>query len=240
MRKVLIAGLAAVAFGAAGLLPTPAAAQWPPEGATYDPSDVRRAIRTTPRETGGNVITTYVYDCKKKKWTIVSEIATLSTYFPGVTPSSGQVEIKQNIGKTALAGPPLGAKQEIGDPDRASNPTTGQNFVRDKGNWVDVKTDQVIVAPKLCPETETAVATPPTEKTTGGKHGTSTSKYKVRKKDDTKQETMEDSPPEISIGIGIGGGREREHKRDRKKGEHRRDDGGGGGFGISPGITFGR
>ena len=209
MRKVLIASLGAVAFMAAGLFP--AAAQFPPLVAIADPNDPSIAT-VTGEETGIGPLAkpthkwTFHYDCAKKKWVLVS--------IEGMNPENWKVGRLFESG-----GAPQGAKTAIDDPNRAFNPTTGQNFVRDKEDWVDVKTGQKIVTPKLCPEIEE-------KKTTGGKagHGTASSKRTTerktgRKKDDSGESAGGGSSTGMSIGIGIGvgGGRGREHERDRDK-----------------------
>ena len=55
------------------------------------------------------------------------------------------------VGSEFSSGPPPGFTSVHDDPNRAFNPVSGQNLIRQTGNWFDAKTYQVIVAPKLCP-----------------------------------------------------------------------------------------
>jgi len=99
-----------------------------------------------------------------------------------------------------------------------------------RGKWIDVKTLQVIVAPKLCPEpTEAkapAITTPPQ---TGKKHSSKESRV-VKKKARKKSEEVVGQPqqPGLQIGIDLGLGRERERRHPEQKRERER--------GIMPGI----
>jgi hypothetical protein len=164
IRRVIVAGFGALAFGIAWV--SPAAAQFPPQGAVADPNNPSIATRTivSPLE-AYSIVTKYYYDCTKKKWVLVSfewrakgtSVFSGEGSAPVPTPKGGE---NYRPASTLNSGPPPSFKGEIGDPNRAFNPTTGQNVVRRKDNWIDVKTGQVIVAPKLCPETATQTTTP--------------------------------------------------------------------------------
>lgn len=140
----IVAGCAGAAFGAVVLLSTPALAQFPPQGAVADPDNPAFATRTITESRLGasaTIIRRYYYDCGKKRWVLVGTETSFGITAPPV-PSSYP------------PGPPPGSRREPGDPNRAFNPTTGQNFVHHKGQWIDVKNGQVIPEPKLCPEPE--------------------------------------------------------------------------------------
>jgi hypothetical protein len=130
---------------------SPGAAQFPPQGATADPDHPNIAtltIDTTTTLSGLTVVTiSYYYDCSKKAWVVTRVDATNPLNQPG-----GPSAIPIKVGDTAPPGPPPGSKREPGDPNHAFNSTTGQNFVFNKGKWIDTKTGKEVAEPKLnCP-----------------------------------------------------------------------------------------
>jgi outer membrane immunogenic protein len=151
MRTAVLACGAAVYVGIA-LAPDPAAAQFPPNGATYGPG-AREATTTTvtPKTIGSlTVTTTYVYLCSRKRWFRKRSIETGTAVFAH--------EIRRDLVGTSLPpGPPVGATTGA-DPNRAFNPATGQNYTYDpkQKNWINVSTGEAIIPPNLCPETGAA------------------------------------------------------------------------------------
>lgn len=156
------ASFGALAFGVV-VGARPAFAQFAPQNAVADPANPSLATSTTVSPLGVyTIIDRWYYDCGKKRWVWVSrewrdngdliEVPKGGTASPPTT--------------TLPSGPPPGAQPAIGDPNRAFNPTTGQNLARSKDDWIDVKTGKVIAAPKLCPGTASGVAPTPTPKPT--------------------------------------------------------------------------
>jgi len=163
MRKILAASFGALALCVAGQ--SPAFAQFPPQGFTADPANPAIATATyteTPKGVGGafaritfpnpTIDVTLYYDCSKKKWVVIR-------HYSNIPPELGYPEAWP-VGGAYNSGPPPGSKFEPGDRNRAFNPTTGQNFLHHKGQWIDVKTGQVIPEPKLCPEPAGAAPQP--------------------------------------------------------------------------------
>jgi len=146
----------------------PAAAQFPPEGAVADPTNPQIAIRDIASPIGVyHIVTKYYYDCTKKRWVLVSfewkkgGTSVLGGAAETIPAPKGQEKFRP--ASSLPSGPPPGAKREAGDPDRASNPTIGQNFAFEDGKWIDVKTGQAVTPPNLCPDPP-ARTTPPTTK----------------------------------------------------------------------------
>lgn len=157
MRRI-VGGCAGAAFAAVGLLSTPALAQFPPQGFTANPDNPALATRRISKSVKGigklalgpseyYIEVTVYYDCSKKRWVVTA----VSSNIPANHP---EIPISSKVGQEYSSGPPPGSTREPGDPNRAFNPTTGQNFVHHKGQWIDVKNGQVIPEPKLCPEPE--------------------------------------------------------------------------------------
>src|SRR5438270_4698287 len=149
----------------------------PPTGAsnlsqtvTVDPNNPASATITTIDRLYGifKIVDHYYYDCLKKKWVWVSRDWSKKSTAPfsseEFTPAAPpKPEYASPSAKELPSGRPPGSETSPGDPDRAFNPTTGQNFAKQPdGSWIDVKTGKVAVAPKLCPCPEPATApTPP-------------------------------------------------------------------------------
>lgn len=127
-----------------------------PASATVTKADPKHLIRFVDH---------YYFDCLKNKWVWVSRefyrapVGLESGEWTQVGPNETMGPLGTKIFKGAVdapnqlpPGPPPGAETSAGDPDRAFNPTTGQNFAKEPdGSWIDVKTGKKIVPPKLCP-----------------------------------------------------------------------------------------
>src|SRR5438270_11355642 len=155
--------------------PLPAHAQFAPQVQQYPNSTV--TVTSDPNNPSSVTITRidknslskrvdhYYFDCLKKKWVWVSRDWYRAprgfesgdwTLTPPPKPEYAGPDTKQ-----LSSGPPPGAETSADDPDRAYNPTTGQNFVKEKdGSWIDVKTGKTEVAPKLCPPCPEPATTP--------------------------------------------------------------------------------
>ena len=138
-----------------GLLPLalvwsfPAVAQFPPYGAVADPTNPSLAAGDYPvsGHPGINARRHFYYDCGRKRWVL------LRIETPGLIGTTVQVG---QPGNTYPPSPsPAGSRPDAGDPNRAFSPATGQNFARQNGNWVDVRTGETIRPPNLCPEPTT-------------------------------------------------------------------------------------
>ena len=145
---------------------------------------------TVVRITNGNVkrVDHYYYDCLKKKWVWVAREwyrASTPTEFGEWTPVSPEegVTLVPGLhnplpaspdGKQVPASGPPGADVSAGDPNRAYNPRTGENFVWVGDGWVETRTGKKMPAPRLCPacpqptttETPPKPATPPPSRKT--------------------------------------------------------------------------
>ena len=180
----------AVAVCAAlAIVPSAGHAQFAPQGMTADPNNPSSVTATFISDNKTlKRVDHYYYDCLKKKWVWVSREWyrapvglesgewTLIPPGPGTAgvpgtkvPLASSPEVKQ-----VPAGPPSGAETSPGDPDRAFNPMTGQNFAKEPdGSWIDVKTGKIAVAPKLCPCPEPSTTPqPPPPKTPKGAQNT--------------------------------------------------------------------
>lgn len=168
--------LAVTVVGAATLVVSvPIEAQLAPEGAVADPTNPS-SVTVTSLDKNHILkrVDHYYYDCLKKKWVWVSRewyrapVGFESGEWILIPPGPGAAGVPGTKvplaaspdNKELPSGPPPGAETST-DPDRAFNPTTGQNFAKQPdGSWIDVKTGKKILAPVLCPCPETPSTTP--------------------------------------------------------------------------------
>jgi len=134
-----------VAFALGVLLASAARAQFPPEGATSDPSNPSIAAGDIPDPSQKGVVHHYVFyfDCVRRDW--------IGTSVPNATkPSPSTV-----VGKEFPSGPPTGAKRLLHNPDTATDAATGLVYRLQNGSWYEAKTGKISPPPKLCPEAAT-------------------------------------------------------------------------------------
>ena len=136
--------LAALAVGV--LLASPAHAEFPPEGATSDPSNPSIASGEVPDPSHKGVLRHFIFyfDCGRGDWIGTSVTDTKTT-------SAGPPRTK-GVGGEFLSGPPLGSKRVSRNPEIATDAATGQTFRLQNGKWFNAKTGKLMRSPKLCPE----------------------------------------------------------------------------------------
>ena len=123
----------------------PARAEFPPEGAVSDPNNPSIAAGDYPDAAHKTVMHHYIFyfDCGKRDWIGVSVAGTNGK------PSAPPQAIGR--GKEFPSGPPPGSKYVAGKPDRAINAGSGGTFALRQGVWFDLKTNEAMTSPKLCP-----------------------------------------------------------------------------------------
>jgi hypothetical protein len=170
-----------------------ARAEFPPEGAT--PVRGNPALVEKINIFGGvyKIIDRWYFDCVRRKWVLASrqwqKKADFSDTYTTVPQPEGGTDGSE-MGPVR-GGPPPGSKRSPTDPNHAFNPTTGQNFVLDKGNWSNTKTGEVMKSPNLCPcPEETRTPQKPTD--TGIKQETGTGPSPL----DNPVNKQTDQPPE--------------------------------------------
>ena len=139
----------ALMFGCALALATfatvSASAEFPPEGATPDPTNPSVASGDFPDPAHNGVMRHYIFyfDCGKRDWIGVSVAAT----------NGNQSEPPQAVGKGREfpSGPPLGSKVDARNSNRASLAGTGHTFSLRQGVWFDARTGKQVPSPNLCP-----------------------------------------------------------------------------------------
>ena len=135
----------------------PANAAFPPEGFVYDKKDSSVAIWSHTTGSGSKVLSTtvrYRFNCKSQAWLLISVISSANS---GV-----------DWPKTKPSGPPIGAKRDPVDFNRAFNPATHHEFAYQNSNWTDLKTGKLAMAPSLCKE-ETVTSLNPIVPSTSNK-----------------------------------------------------------------------
>jgi hypothetical protein len=139
------------AIAVAVALAYPARAEFPPEGAIPDPNNASIATGDYPSPTRDGVAlhTVFYFDCGTRNWVGVSVKVS-----SGVQNSPAEAA---GPGRKYPPGPPTGSKRDSADPNHAYNKSTGQNFAFRDGNWIDLKTGKLVMAPKLCPDTAGSV-----------------------------------------------------------------------------------
>ncbi len=142
-NSLAFCGFLAIAIGAPA---TSVRAEFPPEGAVSDASNpsVATGDYEDPRHHGVMQHYIFYFDCNKRDWIGVSVAGS----------AKGQASPPQAVGmgREFPAGPPPGAKREVGNANQATAPGTGQTFVFQRGNWFDAKSGQLMRSPKLCPD----------------------------------------------------------------------------------------
>ena len=132
-----------LALAAASVMP--ARAEFPPEGATSDPTNPSVASGDYPDPVHKGVAHHYVFyfDCGKRDWI-------------GVSVEGGktnQSEPPQAVGKGREfpSGPPPGSKVDATNFNRAFSADSGRVFVLRHGVWFDTKGGKPVASPNLCP-----------------------------------------------------------------------------------------
>ncbi|HTP78617.1 MAG TPA: hypothetical protein VMJ73_16765 [Rhizomicrobium sp.] len=138
------------------LASAPARAEFPPEGATADPSNPATATGSLPdpKHAGTTIPYVFYFDCSKNLWIGVAVAAQ--------TNKAGVAVNAVGPARQFPPGPPPGAKLDPHNPNRAI--ANARSFVLRDGNWYDGKTGAIVKSPKLCaPEAAPAKpAAPPT------------------------------------------------------------------------------
>ena len=136
-----------VALSLASFTLQKARGEFPPEGAVTDPKNPSIASGDLPDPSHKGALSHYIFyfDCGKHDWIGVSVTNNAKAGASSAPQAVG-------LGREFPPGPPLGAKTLSGSSDRAIVAATGQIFVLENGNWIDIKTKKTMRSPNLCPE----------------------------------------------------------------------------------------